>query len=87
MSTAKLTWSSEWPTKKGTYWFYGRRFRGDNMDTYVIKVGQSSNKVWMYFSEACFIHEQEGAKGFWAPAILPVPPPEMIESLNADKQK
>lgn len=67
-------WTKEWPTEPGWYWFYGQKFRGWNDDgdpqLYMVIVHKTRNGVACVV-DGHFMYAQEGAWGWWQPAILP----------------
>jgi len=68
-----MSWTSEWPTETGYYWFHGWCFRDRNYEarTYLVRVRHTSNSV-AYITEGHFIYESQ-AEGVWMPADIPHP--------------
>jgi hypothetical protein len=85
----KEQWTDIWPTKEGTYWFYGFRF-GDRSHEPLVKGGKPFIdkpelhlvQVWKisngfsYVATGNFMYKAEGAIGKWIEAILPELPIE-----------
>jgi len=63
-------WTTEWPTTKGWYWFYGWDFgRGrsgrEEPTLYPVRIKKVSNG-YMYVCEGYFIYKGQ-AEGLWLP--------------------
>lgn len=71
------SWSPEWPTEPGWYWFYGKRFRSSDKDElHPVQVyGTASPDVKCYAAGSAFIYE-ESATGLWLPLETPELPEE-----------
>lgn len=80
------TWTSEWPTEPGNYWFHGWLHKcnySSKPKTYLVKaakLGNSTNLVLV--TEGSFIYKHDGAKGLWLPAEVPEP-----SEFNLDKEQ
>lgn len=72
------SWTREWPTKEGIYWFYGYDFgKRDNAKPkhVLIEVHNGGNSL-VIVGGGHFWYKSEGADGWFMPAILPEPPKE-----------
>lgn len=74
------SWTPEWPTKPGSYWFYGYRFcrfdEADKPELCFVQVRMSGNKKPMYVTHGHFMYKEGGASGLWQKAVLPELPKE-----------
>jgi len=73
------TWTKEWPTERGWYWFYGQTSK------IVWDMEPEYLPVWVY-TPLCvggpafyvgggrFLWKAKGARGLWTPMIMPTPP-------------
>jgi hypothetical protein len=68
------TWTIEWPKEKGAYWFFGQRFRDDDVKMHLVEVWQDGAGSFVYVTNGNFLYKTEGAKGQWMKAVLPEPP-------------
>ncbi len=71
-------WTKTWPVKEGWYWFYGwasamNRAEHPIPELMPVKVAQTSTGC-IYIAGARFLYRQEGAQGFWTPALCPILP-------------
>lgn len=75
-------WTKEWPTCPGYYWFYGWCFgdRDRAAKHHYVKVRKIANGV-SYVADGHFLYKAEGGDGYWSPAITPVLPDELFDSL------
>lgn len=75
-------WTKDWPTKAGTYWFYGwafmlKRRREGNPRLSLVRVRASAKPdVMVCIGEGNFFYEAE-SDGVWLPATLPELPAEL----------
>jgi hypothetical protein len=75
-----LSWTYDFPTSVGWYFFYGYRFTpnwGEKPTFYLARVREaqfSNPKRFLYTTGSHGIYKTEGAFGLWTPAILPDPP-------------
>ena len=69
-------WSSEWPTQKGMYWFYGYRYgkffgnQKNDPELLLLTVRKISNG-FMYTADGQFVYESEVEEPYFQKAILP----------------
>ena len=64
-------WSAEWPIEPGWYWFYGKRSSfADKRDLFPVQVRQATNAM-VYIASGAFLYAGEGARGVWAPMLVP----------------
>lgn len=76
----KLTWSKDWPTEPGRYWFYGVSHKCSTENLLrPAEVRKISNGI-MYIADGAFIYKEDGAVGWWAPLVEPELP--IIEVVN-----
>jgi hypothetical protein len=70
----ETTWSAEWPTEPGIYWFHGYRFNSRERppEMYLVRVTRGRDCL-VCVSEGSFIFKRE-AEGVWTSAIVPDPP-------------
>lgn len=73
-STPSPSWSPEWPTREGWYWFYGKlsdvRYR---VNLYAVLVDESGIPMIGPYD----LNESAGATGLWLPLETPAPPEEV----------
>lgn len=65
------TWTSEWPTEPGNYWFHSYKHHW-KPETSLVKVRLQCG-VLFFLYDGSLIHEDEGFKGLWLPAEVPEP--------------
>jgi hypothetical protein len=77
------SWSDEWPTEVGLYWFYGFPFgenakdwRKKDKELYLVKLWNLANEL-VYQTDGTFFYKQDGGTGKWQRAILPKLPKEI----------
>ncbi len=81
----EATWTKEWPTEPGTYWFRG--FSGRSEDrTAMVEVRHTQSGL-VYITDGHFLYKDEGAEGYFMPAELPVPPAGANLNLNVQKER
>jgi hypothetical protein len=72
------TWTKEWPTKPGHYWFYGYRFGNDDgkeeKKFYLVEVWLCGKKDLAHVGNGHFWYVSEGHDGLWQPVKFPIPP-------------
>ena len=74
------SWTKDWPTEPGYYWFYGWCFRERHRspETHLVEVWRTATPgVVSYVTEGHFLYKEEGADGYWMPARVPEPPAQM----------
>ncbi len=66
-------WSSRWPTKEGSFWFYGLRNEKDKEPaTYLVRVRPNiQGKLYVESEGGLFLFQDQGAEGMWRRAELP----------------
>lgn len=65
-------WSREWPTESGWYWFYGVLSKSaDTPRLKPVQVRRTGNGHMFYVIAGGFAYQQEGARGYWLPAVVP----------------
>lgn len=67
------SWNKDWPKTPGDYWFYGKRFDGDDIEFRHFKVFNISNGT-ASVCEGNFIFKSEGATGHFQKMVFPTPP-------------
>jgi hypothetical protein len=72
-----MSWTSEWPTELGWYWFYGDPYSKNPDPKHVllhpVKVNQGANAL-IYVTGNSFMYKSEASKGLWKPMIVPEEP-------------
>ncbi len=84
------TWTKEWPTERGWYWFYGQtsRILWDMEPRYVpVRVFKDGTGKPVYAGGGQFLYKAEGMRGLWTPMVMPTPPTdyqieEVLRCLN-----
>jgi hypothetical protein len=67
-------WTAEWPTKPGTYWFYGLISRqSERPQLVLVRAYSAGNDRVALVAEGRIIYRVE-ASGYFMPAVLPEPP-------------
>ena len=83
---AKILWMTKWPTKPGSYWFYGWRFGYSEHDPApelsFVEVWLDGAKNLAYVTRGHFFYKSEGAMGFWAPVDIPTLPENELKILK-----
>jgi hypothetical protein len=80
------TWTENWPTEPGWYWFYGFRFsfecnwpnameRIAKPELHVVQVIKGNNCT-VYVCSGAFLYKDEGARGVWQRVLEPELPKE-----------
>ncbi len=73
-----MTWTTEWPTERGDYWFYGWCWKSqkDNPEMHLVQVrqGGGDKPFPIYVTNGHFVFQGEGAEGKWLEANVPEPP-------------
>lgn len=71
-----LTWTTEWPTEPGFYWFYGWPYRDREREPEwcFVRVSQIANKKPMYATNGHVMYKSDGGTGKWLPVVLPEAP-------------
>lgn len=69
-----MTWTKEWPTEPGRYWFYGPRFTRDNPDFRHVEVSQGWGSI-LYRCEGN--HMNSSYVGVWQRIVMPEPPEQV----------
>ena len=72
------TWTSEWPTKDGWYWFYGRKYGEEKHSFGTVRVRKISNGI-MRVLDGQFMWKAEGHIGFFQPLDFPPIPDDTLE--------
>ena len=72
-------WTDKWPTKPGSYWFYGWRFgnKERNPELSYVEIRQAQNCL-IGVTRGHFLYPEEGAIGLWKPCELPQLPNEEL---------
>lgn len=71
-----MKWTTKFPTKEGSYWFYGYRYgkmfgaKINKPEWMIVKVSKCANG-FMYVAEGQFIFEKEVEEPHFAPVELP----------------
>jgi len=67
------TWTTEWPTEVGWYWFWGFRslMLGEVKHLVPVNVRKTGGGFPMYNAGGYFLYQAEGAAGHWTPMVLP----------------
>lgn len=71
-----MTWTLDWPTERGAYWFYGWRWRNGLTKTHepkllYVTIVHDALGTPMYICGSGYIYRSEGAYGYWMKAELP----------------
>lgn len=80
----QASWSKDWPTESGFYWFYGWCFRawGGKRERppkmHFVRVRRIANGIAL-ITDGHFLYKEEGAEGCWTPARLPEPPTQFTQ--------
>lgn len=76
----KSTWTYEWPTKPGLYWFYGwitgyhfLHIEDEPLpaELDLVEVGIDSTGSLFYVTDGRFVFKEEDGYGKWQLAVLP----------------
>ncbi len=82
----EMTWTTEWPTKPGTYLCYGRIWWDKSPQMVFVRAHDSSTGLCLV-GEGCFVYPTEVQPGMlWADFPLPSPPANYDESLACKEQ-
>lgn len=75
-----MTWTPEWPTKPGFYWFYGRPWNIDRApELTIVEVREMGppEKSWnVYIVHGAVVYASERGEGFFQPIPKPTLPVE-----------
>jgi hypothetical protein len=79
-------WSTEWPVRVGSYWFYGWRTKGRDCPPVLFFV-EARMMMWgiVYVTANLYLSPSDGSAGLWLPAEAPQPPDlKEVEKLLPD---
>lgn len=83
----EITWSEEWPTEPGDYWFYGWTWLDNTMERngppkyHHVQVHVTAGGARVYIARGNFMYKSnlvrnyERHVGVWTPVTFPEPPP------------
>ena len=75
-----MTWTTEWPTAPGWYWFYGWAYgkivvgepEPPRLEAAQVHMaGPFSKRFLMTIRSGAFMYKSEGAIGMWCPMMMP----------------
>ena len=78
-SDEEFSWSEDWPTEPGYYWFYGWThgyWRGDPARLHFVEIHKLPLEL-MFFTDGKLFRNADGAEGFWMPAGVPEAPVQL----------
>ena len=82
MKKSNNGWKQEWPTKEGTYWFYGHFGKKMNIFTEkenkrelcIMEVRKTATGAMLCIAKGQFVFEGESEMAYFIRAYLPDPP-------------
>ena len=77
-----MKWTSEWPEKKGYYWFYGYRWYGETKKELIFVEVRKTSNGFIYVGAGQFIYKSEVEEPLFQKVILPELPGENDEKIS-----